>query len=100
MGDAKKKVQAIEDVDQKVVGMLLDGLKKRGEPFAVLVTPDHPTSVEKRTHIAEPVPFALYATSRPGSGAAAAYTEPAIKASTKRFEQGYELMSFFLQGGR
>jgi len=99
MGDAKKKIQAIEDVDRLVVGTVLDGLKRRGEPFAVLVTPDHPTSTPLRTHIAEPVPFALYATGG-AKDAVAAYTESAVKASSTRFEQGCELMRDFLTQGR
>ena len=99
MGDAKKKIQAIEDVDRLVVGTLLEGLQKRGEPFAVLVTPDHPTSVEKRTHLAEPVPFAIYSTDGP-KDEVSAYTESAVNASRTRFEQGFELMRFFLSQGK
>lgn len=41
MGDVKLKIQAIEDTDRLVVGTLLEGLKQRGEPFAILVVPDH-----------------------------------------------------------
>lgn len=99
MGDAKKKVQAIEDTDRRMVGPLLAGLKQRGEPFAVLVVPDHPTSTALKTHIAEPVPFALYATGGP-KDSVSAYNEPSIKASSKRFDPGFELMAFFLSHGR
>ena len=99
MGDAPKKIQAIEDVDRMVVGTLLDGLKTRGEPYAILVVPDHPTSVEKRTHIPDPVPFALYATNGP-KDSVTAYNESAVKSSSKRFDPGFELMSFFLQQGQ
>ena len=98
MGDVDKKVKAIEDVDRLVVGTLLEGLKSRGEPYAVLVTPDHPTSVEKRTHIADPVPFALYATGIQ-KDSVSAYNESAVKTSSKRFEEGYRLMQFFLSVG-
>ena len=95
MGDAKKKIQAIEDVDRLVVSTLLEGLKKRGEPYAVLVTPDHPTATHLRTHIPDPVPFALYT---PGitKDAVSAYTETAVQSSSLRFEHGFELMRFFL----
>ena len=96
MGDVQKKIQAIEDTDRLVVGTLLDGLKKRQEPFAIMVIPDHPTSVALKTHIAEPVPFALYATNGP-KDAVTSYSESAIKASTTRFEEGFKLMSLFLQ---
>jgi 2,3-bisphosphoglycerate-independent phosphoglycerate mutase len=99
MGDAKKKIQAIEDVDARLVGPLLEGLRRRGGPFAGLVTPDHPTSVARRTHIAEPVPFALYVAGGPRDRVSA-YHETAVKASSQRFEDGFQLMSFFLQQGK
>jgi len=99
MGDAQKKVQAIEDTDRLVVGPLLEGLKARGEPFAILVVPDHPTSTALKTHLADAVPFALYQTGGPKDGVTV-YHETAVKASTRRFEQGFELMRFFVRQGR
>ncbi|MBI1992240.1 MAG: cofactor-independent phosphoglycerate mutase [Candidatus Omnitrophica bacterium] len=98
MGDVQKKIQAIEDTDRLVVGTLLEGLKKRGEPFAILVVCDHPTSTILKTHIAEPVPFALYATNGPKDDVTS-YNESAVNGSTKRFKEGFQLMSFFLQQG-
>jgi 2,3-bisphosphoglycerate-independent phosphoglycerate mutase len=99
MGDVQKKIQAIEDTDRLVVGTLLEGLKRRSEPFAVMVVPDHPTSTILKTHIAEPVPFAFYATNGPKDGVAL-YNESAVQQSTKRFEEGFQLMSFFLNQGK
>jgi len=99
MGDPQKKIQAIEDTDRLVVGTLLEGLKRRGEPYAVLIVCDHPTSTALKTHIAEPVPFALYATNGP-KDRVSAYNESAVNASTTRFSEGYQLMSFFLQQGK
>ena len=99
MGDVQKKIQAIEDTDRLVVGTVLEGLKRRGEPFAVLVVSDHPTSTVLKTHIAEPVPFALYATNGRKDGVTA-YNESAVRSSATRFAQGHELMAFFLQQGR
>jgi 2,3-bisphosphoglycerate-independent phosphoglycerate mutase len=94
MGDVQKKIQAIEDVDRRVVSRLLQGLKQH-PAYGILVVPDHPTSVAIRTHLADPVPFAMYATGVARAGSTG-YAETAVKASTKRFEQGYELMSWFL----
>ncbi len=99
MGDAQKKIQAIQDTDEKVVGPLLEGLKRRGEPFALLIVCDHPTSTVLKTHIAEPVPFAIYASGKSGAGVKA-YTESAVRASARKFDPGFQLMSFFLQQGR
>jgi 2,3-bisphosphoglycerate-independent phosphoglycerate mutase len=100
MGDAQKKIQAIEDTDAKVVGPLLEGLKRRGEPFAILVVPDHPTSTELKTHVADPVPFALYASSGRQRAGAARYTESDLQGSATRFADGVSLMSCFLQQGQ
>ena len=99
MGDVRKKIQAIEDTDRLVVGTLLEGLRKRNEPFAILIVCDHPTSTAIKTHIADPVPFALYA-SGIQKDAVAAYNETAVKGSAKRFDEGYQLMAFFLAQGK
>ena len=99
MGDVQKKIQAIEDTARLVVGTLLEGLKQRGEPFAIMVVPDHPTSLALKTHIAEPVPFAIYATGGPKDGIGA-YSETAASRSSRRFDEGFRLMAFLLQQGR
>ena len=99
MGDVQKKIQAIEDTDKLVVGTILEGLKRRNEPFAIMVVPDHPTSTKLKTHIPDPVPFAIYATGH-ASGAVTAYTEAAAARSGKRFDEGYQLMGFFLSQGK
>jgi 2,3-bisphosphoglycerate-independent phosphoglycerate mutase len=54
--DYKLKVRTIEDLDEKVVGRILEGLK---EPYAIAVLPDHPTPIEIGTHTRDPVPFAV-----------------------------------------
>ena len=54
--DCKLKVKTIEDLDAKVVGRILEGLK---EPYAIAVLPDHPTPIEIGTHTRDPVPFAI-----------------------------------------
>ncbi|MET1124985.1 MAG: cofactor-independent phosphoglycerate mutase [Archaeoglobaceae archaeon] len=55
-GNAEKKVEAIEEYDEKVVGRILDNIE---EDVRLLLLPDHPTPVKLRTHVAEPVPFAV-----------------------------------------
>src|SRR2546422_167960 len=60
MGDAQKKVEAIENVDEKVVGPLLEGLRASGSEWRMLVMPDHPTPCALKTHTDEPVPFVVY----------------------------------------
>lgn len=59
-GSVTRKVQAIEYLDEKIVGPIVDGLKAAGVDFRMLVLPDHPTPICIRTHSSEPVPYVLY----------------------------------------
>ncbi len=54
--DYKQKVRTIEDLDKRLLGNILHGLK---EPCAVAVLPDHPTPISVGTHTRDPVPFAV-----------------------------------------
>ena len=77
LGDPQKKVEAIENFDQKVVGPVLEGLKQRSEEWRVLVMPDHATPCALKTHTADPVPFVIYtsADERKPRGLARSYNE-------------------------
>jgi 2,3-bisphosphoglycerate-independent phosphoglycerate mutase len=60
LGDPRKKVEAIENFDEKVVGTLLEGLRGCGDEWRVLVMPDHATPCALKTHTGDPVPFLVY----------------------------------------
>jgi 2,3-bisphosphoglycerate-independent phosphoglycerate mutase len=76
MGRAELKTEAIERIDELILGPLLDGLAALG-PFALLLMPDHATPCKLMTHSSEPVPFALVTSSdlRAAGGASRRYTE-------------------------
>ena len=59
-GSVERKIKAVENLDGRVIKTVVEGLKKIGEPFRVIVTPDHPTPIRLRTHVAKPVPYLLY----------------------------------------
>lgn len=58
MGRADFKVEAIERIDELVIGTLLEGLPKLGD-YRLLLMPDHATPCKLKTHSNEPVPFAI-----------------------------------------
>jgi 2,3-bisphosphoglycerate-independent phosphoglycerate mutase len=62
-GSLEHKLKAIEDIDRRVVGHLLNGLS--GD-YAILLMPDHATPVSVKTHTDEPVPYAIYDTRKKG----------------------------------
>lgn len=59
-GSVEKKVKAIENIDEFVIGPLVEALKEKGEDFRMLILPDHPTPIRVRTHTADAVPYLLY----------------------------------------
>ncbi len=54
--DCKLKVKTIEDLDKRLLGRILGGLR---EPYTISISPDHPTPVGTGTHSRDPVPFAI-----------------------------------------
>lgn len=59
-GNAAHKIQAIEYIDEQIVKAVKQALDASGEPYKILVLPDHPTPIRCRTHTSDPVPFILY----------------------------------------
>lgn len=94
-GDLDKKITSLEEIDQHIVGPLLDHLDQSGEEFRMLVTPDHPTYLSTKTHTHGDVPFTIC-----GSGIQSdtfnIYAESSAQASDLGFPNGWELMPYFL----
>ena len=59
-GNAHHKIQAIENIDSKVIKLIKEEMDHSGEDYRMLILPDHPTPIRIRTHTAEPVPYLLY----------------------------------------
>ncbi|MBN2025736.1 MAG: cofactor-independent phosphoglycerate mutase [Actinobacteria bacterium] len=59
-GNWEAKVEALESFDAKIVGAFLDETVRVNEDFAFLLMPDHFTPIDIRTHVPDPVPFAIY----------------------------------------
>lgn len=97
MGDAKAKIQAIEDFDEKVVGTVLQGVKSMAEDVTILVMPDHPTPVHLRTHTSEPIPFAIYSTNEQRPDNAMAFNEVDVRAGSYGVVYAADLVSIMLE---
>ena len=59
-GDLQLKLRTIENLDCRIVEPIYNETKTWDEPVCIAVLPDHPTPVEIRTHVDEPVPFLIY----------------------------------------
>ena len=59
-GDLDLKLKAINYLDQRLIKPIYEATKQMAEPVCIAVLPDHPTPVELRIHVNEPVPFIIY----------------------------------------
>lgn len=90
-GSVEKKVLAIQCLDTEVIGPAVEKLTASGEDFRLLVLPDHPTPIWKRTHTSDSVPYMLY-DSTVTKQHTLDYNEEAGKASGILVEQGHMLI--------
>lgn len=59
-GSVERKVQAIENLDARIIRPIIEGLRAKGEDFRMVILPDHPTPICIRTHSSDSVPYLLY----------------------------------------
>ena len=95
-GSVEKKVQAIEFLDQRVIGPLTWALDEAGTEYRLLVMPDHPTPIRVRTHTADSVPYLLYDSQAPGKESWN-YNEREAKLSGNYVPQGHTMMDKLLE---
>lgn len=92
-GNTKVKVQAIEEIDSKILGPLLEQMGQLGD-YRVMVLPDHPTPISVMTHTSDPVPYVIYDSTSPKANTGATYSEAVSGGPC--LERGHELMDIFL----
>lgn len=92
-GGVREKVEALEQIDSRIVGPLHEWLKGQGD-YRLLICPDHPTFLRTRTHSHGDCPFAWC-----GSGIAntgfSGYGENESARSHLAFPEGWDLMDCF-----
>ena len=99
MGSAEKKVQALQDFDEKVVGTILVCLQEFPE-WRVLLMPDHATPVALKTHSPDPVPFAILSSdeAKRGNNKPVGYNESCAKATGLVVPEAWTIMERFIRG--
>lgn len=95
-GDLREKITAIERFDSLVVGTILNAFKRK-KNFRILALPDHATPVALKTHTSDAVLFGIFGKDITGRGFVK-YSEKEAEKSDLYFENGYELMDYFIRG--
>lgn len=95
-GNLANKIEAIESLDSKVVRTVVEGMRAAGEPYRLLIMPDHPTPIRCRTHTSGPVPFLLYDSTREQKRIGF-YNEAEAEDSGIFYPEGYRLIDTLLE---
>lgn len=95
-GSVDDKITSIENIDDKVVRTVVEGLKEAKEDFRILILPDHPTPIEVRTHTGDAVPYLLYDSTKKEDGPGS-FDEKTARDTKKEWPDGYKLMGHLLQ---
>ena len=92
------KVKAIEYLDSRILDKLLAYFNDSGEPYKILVMPDHPTPLSIMTHTHEPVPYMIYdSTVNVPVDNNATYDEKYAASTRLYFKKGHEIINHFLR---
>ena len=99
-GDGQTKIAAIEAIDAYVVGPIADALRAAGEPWRMLVLPDHYTLVSTRKHDPTPVPFLIAGSQDEATAAntSGTFDESSAARAGLVVDPGHELMDRFIHG--
>lgn len=89
------KIQALESIDQHIVGPVRNKLASCGE-HRMLVLPDHPTPCSTKKHCHGMVPMAICGTGIAGYGES--YDEVSAAGSPFQFAEGWKMIEQFLRG--
>ena len=95
-GSVERKVKAVELLDSEVIGPVVAKMEAAGEKFRLLVLPDHPTPICKRTHTSDNVPYMLYDSTALQNNTWD-YNEEDAKAGGIFVAQGHKLIDKFLE---
>ncbi len=90
-GNLDHKLQAIEDIDKKLLATLRQGMAKR-DKYRLLIVPDHKTPISLRTHEEGPVPFLLYDSEKPHTASHFPFDERAVDEAKTQIDDGTRLI--------
>jgi len=94
IGSSDKKIEAIELIDRRLLGPLLEGLREI-KRFRIMILPDHVTPIAIRTHASDTVPFMLYSSFEPAE-TNLPFDERAVEETKLRVEEGFRLIELLL----
>lgn len=95
-GDIENKIKAIENIDEKIVGKILNKIGNLSNDYKIAILPDHPTPIKIKTHSNDPVPVAIYSNKEKGDEVSK-YDESSAKRGSLGLLEGEQFMKLFIK---
>lgn len=90
-GDLEEKILAMERIDKRILGKIMDEIPTYNE-YAIAILPDHPTPLKLKTHTSDPVPYAMCSTNNI-SDDVILYDEVSASKGSMGLDQGYKFVN-------
>ncbi len=93
-GDLDEKLKAIEMIDERIIGKIMDEIPSFND-YSLAILPDHPTPISIKTHTSDPVPYSICSTNgKPDS--VMKYDEISAKKGIMGTSMGYKFVENLL----
>ncbi len=93
--ELENKVLSISLISEQILKPVVEYLDTCGEEYSVMILPDHPTPVCKRTHTIAPVPFMIYRSDKSSEGVSC-FCEKEAEEKQNYVPHGHDLMASFI----
>ena len=91
------KLLSLKKIDGEILKPVYEYLKNSGESFKIMILPDHPTPICKRTHTMDAVPFIIYDSENKKDGIPS-FDEENAKGTGLYLSRGERLMELLVNG--
>jgi 2,3-bisphosphoglycerate-independent phosphoglycerate mutase len=90
-GDLKEKIKAIERIDKRILGKIMDEIPSFND-YSLAVLPDHPTPLILKTHTLDPVPYSM-CTTKGKSDIVKRYDEFSVQEGSQSTIMGFKFIN-------
>jgi 2,3-bisphosphoglycerate-independent phosphoglycerate mutase len=94
--DLQLKIKCIEDLDNRLIKNIFNGIDKKNEDFVIAVLPDHPTPIIHGAHVRDPIPVAIR-NPNIAPDSVDCYDEESVKSGRLGLLKGSEFIEFVLE---
>jgi 2,3-bisphosphoglycerate-independent phosphoglycerate mutase len=90
------KIKCIEDLDQRLIKIILNELEKRKMDFVITLLPDHATPIVHGAHVRDPIPVAIRNPNIPADDVVT-YDEESVKSGALGLLRGSQFIEIVME---